>query len=287
MKSKSAGIIVSGILFLVAATTWIIIAILQAAVLEGSEKFLGLWNFVMAILSIIIGIALIQHKLWSRNAGIWTAIINGISIIYSWYQSSSFFFAFFLAIYIIILILIFSNYSYFEQELDEDEPSEQNKNQTQNNDELSLLLESKQKGLLTDNEYEQKVLDVKAKIKAQPFIDKLIELKGGKLLTESEFERKRNEIINEKRSEILNENRSKIEKQEICKQRLSEIPAEIIEKLSKQNKTRLENFIEVLTPTDIIVYHDNKIKLIDEERWDGINKANQQEKFEVIYKLKQ
>jgi len=291
MRKKNAGIIVSGILFIIASVIWIIIGILQAIYLEGGERWLGLWNFIMAILSVVIGIGIIQHKHWGRSWGMGTSVLNMLSIAYSWYQSSSMFFGFFLALYLVCMVLIIANFRKFEQD-EETLLPDKAVDPTQNNNELNLLWESKQKGILTDTEYEQKVLDVKARISAQPFIDKLVELKNGKLLTEPEFEKKRLEIINEKRNAIINEGRAdlekkqaEIEKQKEYKARLATIPNEKIDKLSAQNKARLEKFIEVITPTDIIAFHDNKVKLIDGERWTAINNAGTQEQFEVIYRL--
>jgi len=282
MKNKSAGVIVSGVLSFIAALIWIIISILQAITLEGSDKYLGLWNFTIAILSIVIGIGLVQHKQWSRGWGIWTAIINIATIAYSWYSSSSMFFLFFLAIYAVTLILILANYSSFEENEEITTNSNViNKETTTKNktDDFSLLKESKEKGLLTETEYEQKLIEIEVKKQTQQKIDTLTELKNNKLFTEEEFIKKKNQILSEKRYEI--------EQQYKNKAKLSDIPKEIMEKLSNANKDRLDRFIGVIAQNEMIVYHDNTIVLISNKRWNEIIETGTTDQYEIIIKMKE
>lgn len=279
MKSKSAGIIVTGILFFVAAFIWIIISIMQTTLLEGSDKYIGLWNFLMAIASIVIGVGLVQHKFWSRSWGLWTSIINIISIGYSWYLSSSIFFLFFIIVYLVSLILIIANYGAFEIEdnieIVQSEPSRLDFHD--NNEELSLLKDSLEKGILTQAEYDRKVFDIEVKKHAQPLLDHIVEMRNKGLLSDNEYLLKEKEIIDKHRVELENYIKNK--------PKLSDISNDIIEKLSAQNKARLERFIEVITPTDLIVLHENKIKLIGIERWNAIIASNMQDKFEIILKI--
>jgi hypothetical protein len=62
------------------------------------------------------------------------------------------------------------------------------------------------------------------------------------------------------------------------------ITAEILNKLSDAKKHKLERLIEDMENTDIIVFHDNTVKLLSKERWDGIVNSGASDKYEIIYK---
>ena len=78
------------------------------------------------------------------------------------------FFLFFIIVYLVSLILIISNYGVFNEtennEVVQGEP--QNLDIQNNHDELALLKDSLEKGILTQTEYNQKVFDIDVKIHA-------------------------------------------------------------------------------------------------------------------------
>ena len=69
--------------------------------------------------------------------------------------------------------------------------------------------------------------------------------------------------------------------------KLSGISIEILNKLSSAKKYKLERLIEDMGKSDIIVYHDNTVKLFNKERWDGIVSSGASNQYEIIYKYQE
>ena len=69
--------------------------------------------------------------------------------------------------------------------------------------------------------------------------------------------------------------------------KLSGIPIELLNKLSSAKKYKLERLIEEMGKSDIIVYHDNTVKLLSKERWDGIVSSGASNQYEIIYKYQE
>ncbi|MEI6143387.1 MAG: SHOCT domain-containing protein [Mariniphaga sp.] len=158
------------------------------------------------------------------------------------------------------------------------------------NNELVLLNELKDKGLLTTEEYNNKIKTIEDnKLKSEfnsklknitdPLLKPLIESREKGLLTEEEFNSKRSEII-AKHQKLLNE-------EILIKQNfLSEIPENILAKLSSAKKYKLEGLIENMEASDLIVFHDNTVKLIKIKDWENIVSSGENGKFEIICRYK-
>ena len=114
--------------------------------------------------------------------------------------------------------------------------------------------------------------------------ESLLKRKNNGMLSEEEYQTKLNRLMAEKQEEVMNEMRLEKEKQQIHNLRLSQIAPERIEKLTIPNRSRLNKYIALMEPGDIIVFHDHQIKLLRAERWVAINEANTQGEFEIILK---
>lgn len=73
---------------------------------------------------------------------------------------------------------------------------------------------------------------------------------------------------------------------EEVKAKLVDLPKEIIEGLSPAKFERIAYFMSVMGNDDVIVLHDNKIKLIDHARWQDILASGNQSKYQLIYSIK-
>jgi hypothetical protein len=65
--------------------------------------------------------------------------------------------------------------------------------------------------------------------------------------------------------------------------KISGVATEILDKLSPAKRYKLERLIEDMGKTDIIVIHDNTVKLLNKERWDGIVSSGASDNYEIIY----
>jgi hypothetical protein len=65
------------------------------------------------------------------------------------------------------------------------------------------------------------------------------------------------------------------------------LTSEILDKLSAAKRYKLERLIEDMEKTDIIVFHDNSVKLLNKERWDGIVSSGAGDKYEILYRQQQ
>jgi hypothetical protein len=148
-----------------------------------------------------------------------------------------------------------------------------------------LLTEAKTKGDISETEFEHRTIEIKVKCRTRDMAESLLKRKNNGMLSEEEYQSRLEKIMLEKQAEVENEIRLEKEKQKIHTQRLSQIPNERIEKLSVPNRSKLNKYIDLIEPTDIIVFHDQQIKLIHVERWAAINEANTQDQFEIIFKL--
>ena len=152
----------------------------------------------------------------------------------------------------------------------------------------------KESGLITDSEYEEKqksiidLIEQKGKAdeinswtqlinnrinkKVQPLIELALKAKNGGLISEQEYEAKKKEIEDKCCDEI--------KMQEIS------INKESYYKLSQPKKDKVEMHLETISNSELIVLHHNKIKVIDNQRWQEINSEGIADNFEVIYQSK-
>ena len=152
----------------------------------------------------------------------------------------------------------------------------------------------KESGLITDSEYEEKhknlmnviepkeiandqdtwiqIINNRTNKKAQPLIELALKAKIGGLISDQEYEIKRKGII----EKCLNE----IEIQD------ASINKDFYLKLSQPKKDKVEMYLESLNISDLIVLHHNKIKVIDNHRWQEIINEGYADSFEIIYQRK-
>jgi hypothetical protein len=286
-KRKSPAIVIAGILLITISSFFLMISIGIIIFLHGSAVFWGFWNLGVSIFTIIVGIYVIRHKIWARKWALGTSFGNIAVIIMQWSNNGIVPLLIFIAFFVAIFILIILNFSRFHEEDLFDNLTIPDKNTVTIDmeiEELKSLQEAKERDEITETEFEQKAIEIKVKFRTLPFTDSLLKRKNNGMLTEEEYQKKLNQLMLEKQEEVANEMRIEREKQEIYTQRLSQIPPEKIEKLTVPNKSRLNKFIDLMEPNDIIVFHDHQIKLIRAERWAAINEANTQDQFEIIFR---
>lgn len=163
------------------------------------------------------------------------------------------------------------------------------------NKEVELLIELKDKGILSDDEFEIKKniikkekenasfnLEVEKKSKA--LIDKLYELKKTNILSEEEFINKKNEIIEKMKKEVNDElEKSKNEDNEVDT-KLSTISPSLVANLSQAKLFKLKKYLSIITPNEVIVLHDNNVLLMDIDRWTGILSSQDSGKYQLLFK---
>ncbi len=158
------------------------------------------------------------------------------------------------------------------------------KNDTVGKTDLSLLNELKTEGILSLEEYNNKVHDIefntKLQEKIQPLIKVLLESKEKGLFSEEEFNQKKNTLI---------ETQSSILRQWINnKPKLSDINPSILEELQEHHKVQLKDLLDRITEPEfllknVIVINNNKIKAVDKDRWKAIQEQGYQDKFKLIH----
>lgn len=175
-----------------------------------------------------------------------------------------------------------ANVSEKQNEIRKEEPIDKNP--------LETLRKLKESGLITDSEYEEKhrsisnkvteddlntwtqIIDIRTNKKAQPLIGLVLKAKNEGLISEQEYEAKKKEIIDKCFSEI------KMQEININKDSYS--------KLSQPKKDKVEMYLETISNSELIVLHHNKIKVIDNQRWQEIINEGIANNFEIIYKSK-
>ena len=158
-------------------------------------------------------------------------------------------------------------------------------------DPFETLGKLKESGLITDSEYEKKykdlvnhieikektdeldfynqILNKRTTKKALPLIDLAIKAKGGGLISEEEYETKKKEIFNKSLDQVRTQDLG--------------VNKDSYHKLSQPKKDRVEDYLETINSTDLIVLHHNKIKVIEEIRWKEIMNEGIAGNFEIIY----
>lgn len=152
--------------------------------------------------------------------------------------------------------------------------------------ELVLLQELREKGVLSIEEYNNKIkeIDFNSKLQKQiePIINTLTESKNKGLLSEAEFTEKKNKII-ETQTRVIKEWDNR-------KPKLSDINIEILDGLKEHHKYQLQEKLNLMGQLDfaqnnVIVLNDNKIKHIPLERWERIVEQGYTDTFKLIYIL--
>jgi hypothetical protein len=158
-------------------------------------------------------------------------------------------------------------------------------------DPFETLKKLKESGLISDSEYEEKykdlvnhieikektdeldfynqILNKRTTKKTLPLIDLAIKAKEGGLISEEEYETKKKEIFNKCLDQVRTQDLGVIK--------------DAYHKLSQPKKDRVEDYLETINPTDIIVLHHNKIKVMEEIRWKEIKNEGIADNFEIIY----
>jgi hypothetical protein len=149
---------------------------------------------------------------------------------------------------------------------------------------IEILDDLKNKGLITSSEYEEKhtklvnqieederinVLNSRINKKANPLIDLALDARNNGLISEQEYEAKKQEIIDKCSNEV--------KRQDV------NINRDIYNKLSDLKKERFEECLETIGDLDLIVFHHNKVKVIDSQRWEEIIKEGTVNNYEIIY----
>lgn len=158
-------------------------------------------------------------------------------------------------------------------------------------DPFETLRKLKESGLISDSEYEEKykglvnlielkektdeldfynkILNKRTTKKAQPLIYLAIKAKEGGLISEQEYDEKKKEIFDKCLDEVRTQDLG--------------VTKDSYHKLSQPKKDRVEDYLETISPTDLIVLHHNKIKVIEEIRWKEIMTEGIAGNFEIIY----
>lgn len=152
--------------------------------------------------------------------------------------------------------------------------------------EKELLQELKENGVISDEEYKSKIveLDFNSKLKqiTDPIIKMLIESREKGVLSEEEFVEKKNNAI---AIETL-----KFKKLYDARPKMSDIPADILAILKDYHKAKVEAKLDFmgLDPINaknyVIALQSDKIKLIEIERWNLIVANGLTDSIKLIYK---
>lgn len=106
-------------------------------------------------------------------------------------------------------------------------------------------------------------------------IEVLAELHNIGMVTDTEFAKKTAEIAAENES---------ANRENPIKSKMANISPEILENLSPPKIHKLERYLLIMDKDDIIVLHDNTVKLIKKDRWEGILASGNSDKFKLIFK---
>ena len=159
-------------------------------------------------------------------------------------------------------------------------------NESDYNEVVQLLKETQIRNIFSEDYYLNKhqefelifkELQIKKLIesKSKTLVDDLITQKEKGLISENEFLEKKNRIIENVKINIEQDLKSKPS--------LSDIDEQIKEKLSSVKMNRLEYLLSIMENGDVIVLYDNKINIIDKNRWTSINDTGLASKYEIIF----
>jgi MFS family permease len=287
-KRKNAALIVAGIMMIVLPAFWFLFSLVIALQLNGLTSFIALLNLIATGFTLVMGVAVIWHIKKNRLMAVLGVLSCVVLMIIQLHEVEVAGILFLCSYYVAILVLLGINYNKFhEDEPDEDAsmahlPLSPMKMETQ---ELNLLAESKAKGEISETEFEQKTIEIKVKCRSLDLAASLLKRRNNGMLTEEDYQSRLEKLRLEKQAEVEMEMLQEKEQKELHTQRLSLIAPERIEKLTLPNRSRLDKYIDLMETTDIIVYHDQQIKLIHADRWSAIQEAGTQDQFEIILQL--
>jgi hypothetical protein len=92
-----------------------------------------------------------------------------------------------------------------------------------------------------------------------------------------------NESANEVKEIIIDNNSTQEDIIKMITERTN-IPQEDLICYTAPKLIKIVRYLSILKPDELIVFHDNNIKLIEKERWDGIVASGNADKFKIIYK---
>jgi Ca2+/Na+ antiporter len=267
---------------------WFLFSLVIALQLNGLTSFIALLNLIATGFTLVMGVAVIWHIKKNRLMAVLGVLSCVVLMIIQLHEVEVAGILFLCSYYVAILVLLGINYNKFhEDEPDEDAsmahlPLSPMKMETQ---ELNLLAESKAKGEISETEFEQKTIEIKVKCRSLDLAASLLKRRNNGMLTEEDYQSRLEKLRLEKQAEVEMEMLQEKEQKELHTQRLSLIAPERIEKLTLPNRSRLDKYIDLMETTDIIVYHDQQIKLIHADRWSAIQEAGTQDQFEIILQL--
>jgi hypothetical protein len=287
-RKRKAALIIAGIMMIAFPALWAFLSFIIMLSTHGWQILLFALSVLESIASVWMGIMTIAHLKKYRLMAFLITFVNMILIIATVHTAGAQAVLLFMGYYVAILVMLIVNYDKFFDDQDEENETPHVKEsglQELEMQELNALLTSKNSGEINEEEFEKKTIEIKVKYRTLDMAESLQKRKNNGMLSEEEYQTKLNQLLIEKTEEVTNEMHLEKEKQQRHAQRLSQIPTERIEKLTLPNQKKLEKYIDILEPGDIIVFHDHQIKLFRAERWAAINEANTQGEFEVILQL--
>ncbi len=287
-RRKVPAILIAGIMMTTFPSFWAVISLILTLTLDGFTSIIGFLSLIVSVITILCGVTVIWHKAGSRKWAIGACGGNIILLIMMLNNIPWGALLIFIGYYSAILLLIILNYNkFFENDITEQPPAVDDFTVAidRENLELKQLNETLTQGTINETDYEQKAVEIKVTCRSQPLVNRLRRQQEKTMMPDDVFKNKCEQIMLEKRMEAENEMQGEKQSRQLRAERLSLIAKEKLEKLSVPNRSKLERYLEIMVPTDIIVYHEQKIKLFHAERWAAINEANTQDHFEVILRL--
>lgn len=119
VKEIPLGIYLASILFFLYAPLWFVIGNLQGMISAFQDNTVlaigAMWNILMSILSIVLGIGILKGSKWGYEWGLGTAIVNILWFGYWYFQKEeTMFYAFLILLETIIAVALVINRDYFE-----------------------------------------------------------------------------------------------------------------------------------------------------------------------------
>jgi hypothetical protein len=119
-KEKTTGVIMSAIIIFLTVPLWFFIALIQAGVAVAGEGdglgLLAIYNILITLGSIAIGVGILKLRKWGYNWGLGSALLNTLWFGLQFNETGSLFFAFLISLEIMIVVLLFSNRRHFDTE---------------------------------------------------------------------------------------------------------------------------------------------------------------------------
>jgi hypothetical protein len=150
---------------------------------------------------------------------------------------------------------------------------QQEENESKEKSRIFNQVMTKEEQVMTKEEIEEKktqVFEERLKKKTQMISDSLLAEKDKGLITNDDYLKKRNEII------------------ETCKSELTELDShisyDVYLKLAETKQATVERLLENIKKDELIVYQFHKIKLISEEMWESIVSEGNSGNYEIVFK---